>query len=601
MGRIGEVFADAGLHIDNASFSEYASKLKAAEGNITNFAAAHSAALIGTGAAMVGLVGGVAAYGVSLASGFQDAGVSLTNLYGSADIAREKFKWMVDFAAQTPFEFKEIQDAAIKLKSFGMDIEDYGRIMGDTAANMGKSINDIVEAYADAGQGEFERLKEFGVKAVVVQNDNLNKYAQYGAKVNDTVLTYTDKTGKQMAQVVDRNNSQMVYSTLNNIFDIEKGFQGAMETRSKTFSGMLSAIKDNLSFGLADLVGYDMATMEVETNSLMSVLMSLAGVAETVTSAFANMPESMQTAITIIGVGAVAAGGLAVGIGLVGAASSLATPGMMALATSINAAIWPATLVVGALALIGIGLYELEVKTGLVSDAWTFMKDVFVIGADYLMRAASALSAWVGEKCEEIRQAIDDMIPDEWAEKIGNIVDKVEGYFGNMSGNVHAKAESLRRDTKNVGDSAIEMGGKIAGTAPSVTTLTDTMAAGTGTVNQFGYAFKTVASDAGAAATSIESAARRIGQAINTTADQVGNVSSLAGKWNLRETPGVVTSRGGRGTGEGNVRIVDTHNMYTDNKNKTLSKSTVVNVGTINNYGESNSQNKKKLKIVSKA
>lgn len=601
MGRIGEVFADAGLHIDNASFSEYASKLKAAEGNITDFAAAHSAALIGAGAAMVGLVGGVAAYGVSLASSFQDAGVSLKNLYGSADIAREKFKWMVDFAAQTPFEFKEIQDAAIKLKAYGMDIEDYGRIMGDTAASMGKSINDIVEAYADAGQGEFERLKEFGVKAVVVQNDNLNKYAQYGAKVNDTVLTYTDKTGKQMAQVVDRNNSQMVYSTLNNIFDIEKGFQGAMETRSKTFSGMLSAIKDNLSFGLADLAGYDMATMEVETNSLMSVLMSLAEVAETVTNAFANMPESMQTAITIIGVGAVAAGGLAVGIGVVGAASSLATPGMMALATSINAAIWPATLVVGALALIGIGLYELEQKTGAVSWAWRLFSDLFTITANKIMTAARNLRDWIVEKVEEIRQAIDEMIPDEWAEKAITAINKIRDQFSSAGDNIHEKAQKIKGSTDEAGNSIAMLKEKFDLVTPSVNTLTNTMSASTGVVTQYGMSFKTLANDVNSSASSIESAASRIGLAIKTTKGQAGNVSALAGKWNLREKPGVVTSRGDRGTGEGRVRIVDTHNMYADNKNKTLSKSTVVNVGTINNYGESNSQNKKKLKIISKA
>ena len=36
---------------------------------------------------------------------------------------------------------------------------------GDTASAMGKSLDDMVEAVADAATGEFERLKEFGIRA----------------------------------------------------------------------------------------------------------------------------------------------------------------------------------------------------------------------------------------------------------------------------------------------------------------------------------------------------------------------------------------------------------------------------------------------------
>ena len=36
---------------------------------------------------------------------------------------------------------------------------------GNTAAAMGKDLSQMIEAVADAATGEFERLKEFGIKS----------------------------------------------------------------------------------------------------------------------------------------------------------------------------------------------------------------------------------------------------------------------------------------------------------------------------------------------------------------------------------------------------------------------------------------------------
>ena len=36
---------------------------------------------------------------------------------------------------------------------------------GDTSAALGKDLSQMIEAVADAATGEFERLKEFGIKA----------------------------------------------------------------------------------------------------------------------------------------------------------------------------------------------------------------------------------------------------------------------------------------------------------------------------------------------------------------------------------------------------------------------------------------------------
>lgn len=78
-------------------------------------------------------------------------------------------KSLSDFAKKTPFEFPELTDVALKLKNVA-GIGDKQLIpmltnLGDIASSQGKGISQIVEAYNDAITGEYERLKEFGIKA----------------------------------------------------------------------------------------------------------------------------------------------------------------------------------------------------------------------------------------------------------------------------------------------------------------------------------------------------------------------------------------------------------------------------------------------------
>jgi len=97
---------------------------------------------------------------------FQTMKSSLKTLTGSADEAGRTFDEIVRFATTTPFALEEVTGAFIKLKALGLDpsaeaITSYG----NTASAMGKSLDQMIEAVADASTGEFERLKEFGIKA----------------------------------------------------------------------------------------------------------------------------------------------------------------------------------------------------------------------------------------------------------------------------------------------------------------------------------------------------------------------------------------------------------------------------------------------------
>ncbi len=454
MGLIGEVFADAGLHINKASFTEYASRLKDAEDQVSVLDDTSKAAMAtGFTAASVAITG-VLAYGTAISSTFEDASTTLTTVYGDLDVAKEKFTWLSDFAASTPFEFPELLDATVKLKSYGIEAQDYLGILGDTASAMGKDLNDVVEALADAQTGEFERLKEFGVKAVEITKDNAGRL---GASINDigkTALTYTDQNGKELIKVVDRNSREMVTTALVGVDGIFSKYEGAMETRSKTLTGLMSTLKDNLSLGLADMVGFDLQEMEVQTGSLMGVFKSLLGVAVDLTDGLSEIPEPIQTFITVGAVGGAIALALAGGFFAASLAGITLKAVTVALGVAVHTVLWPATLIVGTLALVAAGLYVLEEKTGLVSAGFGLLYDAATIVWHGLSEVVSIYIDSVEKKIQgfiDLVSGIADLLGlDGLAESISGMFSSIGEGFGGFTETVHEIAEGYRNSGEEI-------------------------------------------------------------------------------------------------------------------------------------------------------
>ena len=128
------------------------------------------------------------------------------------------------FAATTPFEMTEVTDSFLKLKQRGIEPTDVSlRKLGDLASSQGKSLNQTTEALLDAQQGEFERLKEFGIKASAA-----------GDKVN---LSF-----QGMNKQIERTPEGIAAGILS-LGDLQ-GIAGGMELQSKTLGGALSNLTD---------------------------------------------------------------------------------------------------------------------------------------------------------------------------------------------------------------------------------------------------------------------------------------------------------------------------------------------------------------------
>lgn len=158
---------------------------------------------------------------------FQKMEAVLTTALGSNSAAKAAMDQIVNFASSTPFQVNELTDSFVKLANRGfVPSMEQMRKMGDLASSVGKSFDQLTEAILDAQTGEFERLKEFGVKASA-QGD----VVQFTFKGITTEVAKSDKA------------IQEYLLSLGNL----EGVAGSMEAISKTTGGAISNLEDNIT------------------------------------------------------------------------------------------------------------------------------------------------------------------------------------------------------------------------------------------------------------------------------------------------------------------------------------------------------------------
>lgn len=222
-----------------------------------------SALTMGAGAA--GVFIGAGLVGITrTAAQFEKYEAVLTGLEGSQAKAKASMAWVTQFAATTPYEIDQVMEAFVRLRAYGIDPTDGTlRALGDTASTMGKDVMAAVEMLADAQSGEFERLKEFGIRA-----------RQQGDKVTFSWV----ENGKTMERSSKKTGSEIT-RTLLGIFGPKNA--GAMDRQSKTLGGIWSGLMDQITLfkvmvadaGLADF-------MRAELGGLMAAMQTPEGQAK---------------------------------------------------------------------------------------------------------------------------------------------------------------------------------------------------------------------------------------------------------------------------------------------------------------------------------
>lgn len=189
-----------------------------------------------------GIIGGIALadklidigkQAIRVTAEFQKMSAVLKTSLGSQSEADKAFQRIRKFAADTPFQVREITDSFVRLANQGfVPTNNELKNLGDLAASTGKDFTQLAEAIIDAQVGEFERLKEFGIRA---------------EKQGDQVKF----TFKGVEEQVDF-TSDAIQEYILGLGEVE-GVSGSMAEISETLAGKISNLEDAVDNALFTL------------------------------------------------------------------------------------------------------------------------------------------------------------------------------------------------------------------------------------------------------------------------------------------------------------------------------------------------------------
>ena len=208
---------------------------------------------------------------------------------GSAQSASEAFGVLEQFAAKTPYSLSQAVDGFTKLVNLGLTPSEAAlKSYGDTSAALGKDLSQMIEAVADAATGEFERLKEFGIKA----------------KNNGDTISFTFRGVTETV----KNNAAEIEQHLIKLGQVN--FDGAMQKRMDTLDGAISNLSDSWDAffrqlgdsGATDVLKDTFIAVGDAINEVNSMLASgeLQGYIEAVGISFGGIVEDVDNAMDAI-------------------------------------------------------------------------------------------------------------------------------------------------------------------------------------------------------------------------------------------------------------------------------------------------------------
>lgn len=191
---------------------------------------------------------------INVTAEFQKFEAVLTNTLGSNSAAKIALRDIEEFAKRTPFSVEELTQSFVKLANQGFQpTTNQLTNLGDLASSTGKSFDQLAEAIIDAQTGEFERLKEFGIRASK-QGDQV-KFSFKG--VQTQVKFTSDEIQKYILSLGEA-----------------EGVSGAMAAISETLGGQISNLGDSWTQFLKVIGDGNKGALSVATKGLSALLAS---------------------------------------------------------------------------------------------------------------------------------------------------------------------------------------------------------------------------------------------------------------------------------------------------------------------------------------
>lgn len=177
----------------------------------------------GIGALLYRLTFGV----IGTASSFEQLEVAMERWEGGTAGARRRMQWIMEFARRTPYDLLQVAEAFSSIRAYQIRAPEQAlQALGNMASSLpNKTLEQAVEALADARQRQFERLREF---AIGFETEGSRIRFTFG-DIAETATESADDIEAALLRLMNR------------------AFGGAMDRQSRTFAGMMRNLGDEWS------------------------------------------------------------------------------------------------------------------------------------------------------------------------------------------------------------------------------------------------------------------------------------------------------------------------------------------------------------------
>lgn len=189
----------------------------------------------------VGAVGGaVIGMGVKFNAQMEQYRAGLTTLLGDTQKANDMLADLKSFAAKTPFELGDLASATNVLLSFGESSElvmNDLKMLGDISLGNKEKFQGLALVFGQVqSQG-----KLMGQDLLQMINNGFNPLQIISEKTGESMSSLKDKMSKGQISF------EMIADAMKTATSEGGKFYNAMETQSKTFTGQVSTLKDNIN------------------------------------------------------------------------------------------------------------------------------------------------------------------------------------------------------------------------------------------------------------------------------------------------------------------------------------------------------------------
>lgn len=359
------------------------------------------------GAAALTAAGGLGLHEAMNMEGYK---MQLETATKSTQKASDIMRYAIQLANKTPFEGGEMVEGAAKFEAMGMAAKKWLPLAGDMAAATNKSLDQAVEALIDAQNGEWERMKEFGIKGVKDMDTlvgMMNDRFTGGMEKQATTLkglwsTVTGISKSALATIIGITEDGSIRQ--GSALDLIKG---KIKTVADTLQqwqadGTIDAIAEKFTNGLAkalDFVGNAINFVRENASWLVPVLSGVVG-------AFSTF-NTVKSVVTVLGEVGQVINTVKTGGGLLNAVLAAGNIKFVLIAAAIGAVIAAGVWLITNWDEIKAAAQALWDK---ITEAANGIKEVFVGAWNAISDAAHSALDWIAEKIEGIKSAANGLL-----------------------------------------------------------------------------------------------------------------------------------------------------------------------------------------------